>query len=321
MLSLSFSLSSPAVLRPRARAVISLSSGHGYAGSVYHSDRAGGQWHADGVPVAGATAQDWTMPLSLEGAAVDYRIAGLASNAIEMWMPTDLPSVAAVMDVRQGISLSAGLISGWTSQSGGVAATQGSGSLQPAYGATAFAGAPGSVWDGSDLLTGLAIPDGPAARSYVGGLALGAGTTGALYVFDANTSGGYGLRVNADNSLSVFASSTGARATSAPVITRGNAMIVSSRIGPSSYDFREAGLSIGSGIPGGGFAGTGNCRIGSDRLGTMRMVGTIASHVVADAYLSDADLARAEGWLAWTLGKADLLSTGHAFKVAPPRRV
>ncbi len=320
MLSLSLSLTSATMRLPAGGALpsISIASGSGYAGSVYHADRNGGQWHADGAPISGATAQDWTMTLALEGAAIDYRIGALVSNAIEMWVPADAAGLVALMDIRQGITQAGGLVSAWVSQVGGISATQATGSLQPGYGSTAFDGAPGTAWDGAKLLTNFGITDAPAARSYIGGLMFAAGTTGTLTFLDGNSASGFGMRINGDNTLSSVSSGVGARATSTITVSRGNPIILSGRIG-ASYVFRDGGASIGSGTPSGGFAGSGNSRIGSDRLGSSRMSGVISSHLIYDAWPGTDETAKAEGWVAWTLGKADLLTAGHPYKSAGPR--
>ncbi|WP_273687120.1 hypothetical protein [Ketogulonicigenium vulgare] len=51
---------------------ISLTSGSGYAGSIYEASQPGGQWFADGLPIHGATAQTWIMTARYEGAAIQY---------------------------------------------------------------------------------------------------------------------------------------------------------------------------------------------------------------------------------------------------------
>lgn len=63
---------------------ISISSGSGYAGSVYTSTVAD-QWTADGVPISGETGTTFTMTAEHEGAAIRCG----SSNVIEMWMPSD----------------------------------------------------------------------------------------------------------------------------------------------------------------------------------------------------------------------------------------
>ena len=73
MLDMSLSLS----LRvPNGAPVITISSGTGYAGSVYRVNGSGGQWQADGVAIAGATGQEWTMTTGYEGAAITCRVGG-----------------------------------------------------------------------------------------------------------------------------------------------------------------------------------------------------------------------------------------------------
>lgn len=95
MLSLALSLTSASRHLPAGGPPplsVSIASGSGYAGSQYYASEPGGQWHADGTPIAGATAQVWAMTPIHEGLAIDYRTAGAISNAIKMWTIDDIPS-------------------------------------------------------------------------------------------------------------------------------------------------------------------------------------------------------------------------------------
>lgn len=92
-----------------ASPVISITSGSGYAGSVYSSTVAG-QWTADGVAIAGATGTAWTMTAVQEGKAI--RCGG--SNVIRMWTPAALGSSYKTNGVwlsfDKGATLAAGKI-------------------------------------------------------------------------------------------------------------------------------------------------------------------------------------------------------------------
>lgn len=70
-----------------ASPVISITSGSGYAGSVYSSTVAG-QWYADDVAISGETGSTLTMTAALEGKAI--RCGG--SNVIQMWTPAAVTS-------------------------------------------------------------------------------------------------------------------------------------------------------------------------------------------------------------------------------------
>lgn len=147
MLSLSLSLTGATRASSLEIAVI---SGGGYAGSVYRANRTGGQWHADGAPVEGATAQEWTMPLDLEGAAITYRIGSQTSNVIEMWIPTDLPEIYRTnggwWDARRSITLVNGRVAAIEDQFGVRPMLQATAANQPDYTANAGDGGAALVW-------------------------------------------------------------------------------------------------------------------------------------------------------------------------------
>lgn len=147
MLSISLSLNA-GLMPPPPR--IAIATGGGYAGSTYRTTRTGGQWHADGSPIAGATATEWTMTQALEGAAITYRIGQQVSNAIEMWMPTDLPasykSNGGWWDPKRGITVANGKVSAIPDQFGIRAMSQTNAANQPDFTAAAPDGGPAIVW-------------------------------------------------------------------------------------------------------------------------------------------------------------------------------
>ena len=105
---------------------ISITSGSGYAGSVYTSTIAD-QWYADDVPIPGETGSTFTMTAEHEGAAI--RCGN--SNVIRMWMPSDLASVTAVWDALYGVTESGGAVTDWDARFGGATATQATAACQP----------------------------------------------------------------------------------------------------------------------------------------------------------------------------------------------
>ncbi|WP_273688985.1 hypothetical protein [Ketogulonicigenium vulgare] len=90
---------------------ISITSGAGFAGSVYSASRGGGQWYADGLPIPGARGQTYTLAIQYEGAAISYiTFTPPRSNVIQMMMPTDLPTALKEgwWDPKRGVQVTAG---------------------------------------------------------------------------------------------------------------------------------------------------------------------------------------------------------------------
>ncbi|WP_139291341.1 hypothetical protein [Paracoccus sp. SM22M-07] len=107
---------------------ISITSGGGYAGSTYTSTVAG-QWTANDVDILGETGASWTMTREYEGAVI--RCGG--SNAIRMWMPTDLDAGLKVVwaDPKRQQSAGTGFVSQLADQFGTNDFVQSSPSLRP----------------------------------------------------------------------------------------------------------------------------------------------------------------------------------------------
>jgi hypothetical protein len=83
--------------KPQVAPSIVITSGAGYAGSVYEAaptdGSTKGQWLASGTPIQGATGLIWTMTTDHEGAPITFAQGdGRVSNMIEMWTPADLSS-------------------------------------------------------------------------------------------------------------------------------------------------------------------------------------------------------------------------------------
>ncbi|MBR0557928.1 hypothetical protein J5J10_19740 [Ciceribacter sp. L1K23] len=166
MLSLSLDitsrLSSPSL-------TIAIASGGGYAGSLYRASRPGGQWHADGVPIAGASGPEWTMTMALEGAAITYRLGPQTSNTIKMWMPTDLPASYRInggwWDPKRSITTSSGRVSAIADQFGVRPMVQATVANQPDYTPAASDGGPAIVWP-ETANTRFLAPSAPFAPAY-----------------------------------------------------------------------------------------------------------------------------------------------------------
>jgi len=307
---------------PVVPAVISITSGGGYAGSTYHSDKTGGQWYADGVAIIGQTAQNWTMTFAYEGAAITYRIGSADSNVIEMYTYADAGiSPAAIMDGRQGLTVAATAVSAWASRVGGLSATQATGSSQPTYQATGFNGAaPQLDFDGGDNLDGLAISSQPTVRTVIIAFVADKVSGGNSFLI---ASGGVGCMqfgpADGDLRLAGFGGGGGVKArTSGYSFLTGTPYIVSLRWtadGPVSWRINGATYSSGTAANGGFFSG-GTTSIG----GSLDAYdGKIAAIHIHEGYLSDADVAKSEGMIAWSLLSASLMDASFSYKSAPPR--
>ncbi|WP_371346102.1 hypothetical protein [Ancylobacter sp. IITR112] len=295
----------------------------GYAGSLYHADQPGGVWQADGVDLPGETAQDWTMTLELEGRAIRYRVGERVSNAIQMWTPAGLDGLVGAFDVRQGLYLDSGRLYGWSPIAGGMYYTQPSTALRPLYQATGADGRPTIYLDFDRRLSVGGLSAAPAARSIVGLLSprpndwfnwtaiiSDSNVTGwGLFKSWASPATQYGTRV-----LGILTAGFANLQESSRLIVDGETYLVAAKTArpAGTYGFRINGAAAGGGTSSvAAFSGTGSY--------TVNGFGGLSSHVIADAYLSDADLARIEGWVAWTLGDAGRMDAGNPYKSAAPR--
>lgn len=298
---------------------ISITDGTGYAGSEYTTDTTGGQWYANEDAISGETGATYIMDIENEGKSITYRIGGDTSNAIEMWTPvTDLGSVVAVMDIRQGLTLTGSAVDQWDSQVGGVSASQATN--KPTYSATQLDGTtPGIDFDGTnDTLDGLAIGIAPSARSMI--FVASYDNAAANYSFiGPSANGGVAIRRTTSSTIAFVSANTGVRGTTSGTIASTTTSIVSVRFTASgSYSVRSNAVSVGTGTLTGGFSGTGTVRLGVSVATADIANGKLSSVVIADANISDADNEKVEGWIAHTLNRLDLLASGHPYKTAAP---
>lgn len=297
----------------------------GYAGSTYAADQPGGVWQVDGADLPGATAQSWVMTLALEGHVVTYRVGDLVSNAIQMWTPKTLSDVAGAMDVRQGLYLDSLRLYGWTPIAGAMYYAQPVAAKRPLMQPTGAAGRPEIYLDFDRSLDVSNLRPAPAARTFVGRMHFRAGVDPVnwLLLFENSAIDAWCL----GKSWAAPADYFGFR--SIGILTRGivnihhstaatvdgNTYLIAAKTARPSgnYGFRIDGAAAGGGniaVP--AFADHGGAY-------TITGFGGLCSHLIADAYLSDADIARAEGWIEWTSGNPSNLPSGHPCEFSGPR--
>ena len=133
---------------------ISVTSGTGYAGSVYTRDQGNlGQWYAGGQPLVGETGLTLTMKAEWEGKTIQFRaLNGLRSNRIDLFTPADVPGLLCWFDAAAEATITkdgSGLVSMWASRWGSWNATQAVGGSQPTHSMTGRSGKPAVIADGA----------------------------------------------------------------------------------------------------------------------------------------------------------------------------
>jgi hypothetical protein len=148
---------------------ITVTSGTGYAGSVYERDSfAAGYWWVGNTRLDAEQGMTLTMKAEWEGRTIQFRAAnGYRSNGIDLFVPAELFGLLAHFDAYQDTSIThiGGVVSQWASRWGSWTATQAVEASKPAYSATGRNSRPAITADGSnDHLvinpTGAGLPDG-----------------------------------------------------------------------------------------------------------------------------------------------------------------
>lgn len=308
---------------------ITLSSGSGYADSVYRVVGSGGQWYDGSLPISGETGSTFTMTIAKEGADIRYVNSGGVSNNIHCWVPSDLATpLTHWWDARQGVSTSGSNVTEWADAVNGYTASQATGSNRPTFSATARNGYPGITFDGTSHRLAIdnvsALPNGSAAGTTIelgymnaigasmlsyGTLAnnsrrqLGVSGTGEVqsyfYGGPYDQASGYTWSVSTDNILvERLASGSGAAIT-----------------------WRAEGVQQATGNTNGALTtGTTAGYLGASYDGSLGFWnGTIQSIMVADYQIPDGELVKLEGFLAHAFGATAVLDAGHAHKTTAPR--
>ena len=155
---------------PPGPIVISVTTGTGYAGSVYTRDSAAlGQWYASNLPIPGATGMTYTMEAQYEGSNIHFRAyTGYRSNRIKLFVPSDLSGLVVWFDAADTtrFTLVSNAVSEWRSRVGSYAWQQATAGNRPTWSATGRNSRPAVAGNGSSqwmqLNTPSTLPQGTA---------------------------------------------------------------------------------------------------------------------------------------------------------------
>lgn len=154
---------------------IRIKTGSGYIGSVLETTLVdAGEWYADGVGT-GVTADEFTVTLAYEGAAMTFRTGGgFISNEIELFVPSDLDNFLMWLDAYDASSYIPGTGAGMialVSRVGSITWAQTTAGLQPTYNATGRNGKPAFIFTSTQRMTSTnfaAFPDNAEPSSLIG---------------------------------------------------------------------------------------------------------------------------------------------------------
>lgn len=300
---------------------IAITTGSGYVGSIYSSTFNGvphaAQWTADGVNISGETGTTYQKTAAAEGKAIQQD----GSNAIEMWVPSDMGSILiAHMDAYRGITLNGSDVSQWDDQKNGYAAVQATGGQQPLYDATnsVMGSRPAVVLTAanSDRMT-LASSGSNQTQPYVQAAVAYTASLGAQrMILEGQANGNRGaLLISAANKLGVYAGNAVIESTG--TITVNRPFIGIGRLDGANSFARLNGVQGASGNAGTQVSRLGT--IGSTSLSANFWNGGISEGIrMADAA---AFYEFIEGYFAHRYGGTLLsdLAVGHTYKTNPPR--
>ncbi|MBT9370264.1 hypothetical protein [Rhizobium sp. CSW-27] len=304
--------------------VINVQSGSGYAGSVYAASLAGGQWHADGVAIAGATGQTWAMLSRYEGQAITYRKGRKTSAPIEMWVPTDtVQTIPMWVDFSRSdlVTLNGSAISAVAGVGGRMSFAQTVGARQPALLAGGLGGLACANPDGSDdclvgnLASAIVTPCSiwTALDAYISG-------RGDANIYRQGvSSGAVGYRVSGGPNWAIYGGSGGFNSTDA--YTAGPAIRMDYYNGPSSAIGR-AGIIYSGGAAGTGVAAGNDFGLFSNGAnGAMNAALRCGEILAVSGALSTAARQRLEGYLHLKWGMAAQLAADHPYRTPQSMRL
>ncbi len=284
-----------------AAPVIAITAGSGYVDATYtrtagtwSSGVATGQWMADGVAIAGETAATWTMTLAREGQVITYLETNTgvtaSSNAIEMWVMSDLPSGSVAFDARQGVTLNVADVAQWDAILGGVNAAMATGANQPLFEAAGF---------------GAGYPSIYADAAATDRLTLSAGTYPQLNRSSTNTNLQWLIGPTLSTPIGSFLTAvnklfSGRSAAADGKMFSGGLEVVASTAGTITYVGSFVVLTHATGT-GGSLNGriVEGAALFNRAAGDRVLNGRIGALALATVTWSDADRQKAEGCLTW----------------------
>lgn len=139
------SIASQSIVSQIGDAVISITQGNGYIGSTYTSTRSDGNWYADETAISGGVGNTFVMTALYEGKSITYRVGDRISNAIKLFVPSQLNGLVAWFDASDGNSVvrdGNNRVSRWNSKVGTVYATGPAAINYPTWNATGRNGMP-----------------------------------------------------------------------------------------------------------------------------------------------------------------------------------
>ncbi len=247
------------------------------------------------------------------------------------WSPTRLGQLAAWWNADDLVT---GAVTTWTDRIGGLAPTQGTGSLQPVKAATSFNSAYGGVtFDGTDDFLLIAntgsLPTGTAS-SEIHALATSAALAADATIRSIFSYGG--PAANAGRRLGRTSSGTVNQAHVIDVTTaltdngvtnpfNSSAIVSGKWDAATEYGFMQ-GLAFSTPSTADSFSTTTTrSTIGGSTAAspsTLFWNGVIRHIFVIAGVLSTADRQRLEGWMAWDTNLTSLLPVGHPYKLQRP---
>lgn len=310
---------------------ISITSGLGYAGSVYTRTPAKvGNWTADGVAIPGETGATLTMTLALEGKTIRFRTgAGKDSNRIRLFMPAQLPNLILNFDAFDTTNMTMDgnrRISAWKSKVSAHSANQSTTADMPTHVVSGVNGLPTvTVASGDDatITGGVSLPTANAGHHIIALAAPASGTTERTLLtwgsatskrsLDSLSQGGiamsFGTSAAAVNKLTVN-----------PADWRGNTRIVSAAHLPASGSMLAVdgqGAPV-TGVPDGNSTAVGTQRLFNNTASIGSWAGMLQELVLFGAPLSRYDRQRMEGYMAARWNQRALLPADHPYKAKLP---